>query len=239
MDWLLKIGQVGLTSIASVVVLFLLTKLMGEKQISQLNMFDYIVGITIGSIAAEMATEVEKPFYLGIVAMAVYAGLAVFISIVSSKSVVLRKYLTGRSLVLMDKGKLYRTNLKKAHLDLSEFLTLARMAGYYDITQVETAVLECNGAVSFLPRAECRPVTPSDLNLSPSPERPLATVIMDGHILQNNLKMMGQNEDWLLSQLKQQGYHSPEEVFLATCDEQNQLSLFPLQEKKIPLDKFE
>ena len=238
-DWLLKIGQVGLTSIASVVVLFLLTKLMGEKQISQLNMFDYIVGITIGSIAAEMATEVEKPFYLGIVAMAVYAGLAVFISIVSSKSVVLRKYLTGRSLVLMDKGKLYRTNLKKAHLDLSEFLTLARMAGYYDITQVETAVLECNGAVSFLPRAECRPVTPSDLNLSPLPERPLATVIMDGHILQNNLKMMGQNEDWLLSQLKQQGYHSPEEVFLATCDEQNQLSLFPIQEKKIPLDKFE
>lgn len=239
MDWLMDIGKVALSSVASLLVLFLLTKLMGEKQISQLNMFDYIIGITIGSIAAEMATELEKPAYLGIVSMIVYALLAVLISIVSSRSVRLRKYLSGRSLVLMDRGKLYRTNMKKAHLDLSEFLTLARVAGYYDLTQVETAVLECNGAVSFLPRAQCRPVTPADLNLSPSPERPVATVIMDGHILQNNLQMMGQNEKWLLTQLKQQGYHSPEEIFLGTCDDQSQLTLYPIAEKKIPLDKFE
>ena len=239
MDWLMDILQVAISSLVSLAVLFLLTKLMGEKQISQLNMFDYIIGITIGSIAAEMATELEKPVYLGIVSMAVYAAMAVLISVISSRSIRLRKYLSGRSLVLMDRGKLYRSNMKKAHLDLSEFLTLARVAGYYDPTQIETAVLECNGAISFLPRAECRPVTPEDLNLSPVPERPMASVIMDGHILQNNLQMMGQNEKWLLTQLKQQGYHSPQEIYLGICDAQGQLSLYPIKEKKVPLDKFE
>lgn len=239
MEWIMDIGRIILSSVASLIVLFLLTKLMGEKQISQLNMFDYIVGITIGSIAAEMATELEKPAYLGAVSMIVYALIAVLISVVSSRSIRLRKYLSGRPLVLMDQGKLYRTNMKKAHLDLSEFLTLARASGYYDLTQVETAILECNGAISFLPRPECRPVTPADLNLSPAPERPVATVIMDGRVLESNLKMMGQNETWLLTQLKQQGYHSPKEIFLGTCDEQSQLTLYPIQEKKIPRDRFE
>ena len=238
MEWLMDILRVALTSVASLVVLFLLTKLMGEKQISQLNMFDYIVGITIGSIAAEMATELEKPVYLGIVSMVVYAACAVLISVISSRSIRLRRYLSGRALVLMDRGNLYRNNMKKAHLDLSEFLTLARVAGYYDLTQIETAVLECNGAISFLPRAEHRPATPADFQLSPATERPAAPVIMDGRILGDNLQKMGHNEAWLLSQLKQQGYHTAKEVFLGTCDIQGQVTLYPIKEKKKPQDVF-
>ncbi|MEG2377593.1 MAG: DUF421 domain-containing protein, partial [Clostridia bacterium] len=115
--------NVFLVSAGSVIALFFLTKLMGYRQVSQLSMFDYIIGITIGSIAAEMATALESNFIKPLIAMAVYALMALLFSIITSKSLRLRRALTGDTLILFDSGKLYRGNLKRAHLDLSEFLS--------------------------------------------------------------------------------------------------------------------
>ena len=105
-----------LMSAASVVTLFLLTKLMGNKQVSQLSMFDYIIGISIGSIAAEFATELENPERT-LAAMIVYAVIAYLVSVITGKSTGMRKIIIGRPLILFDKGKLYRSHFKKARLD--------------------------------------------------------------------------------------------------------------------------
>ena len=109
-------------SFGSVIFLFILTKLMGNKEMSQLSMFDYIIGITIGSIAAEMSTALENDFMQPVVAMAVYAIVSIIISILSYKSIKIRRIISGNSLILFDNNELYRNNLKKAKLDLNEFL---------------------------------------------------------------------------------------------------------------------
>lgn len=115
-------------SFGSLIFLFILTKLMGNKEMSQLSMFDYIIGITIGSIAAEMSTALESDFMQPVVAMAVYAAVSIIISIFSYKSLKFRRIISGNSLILFDNGQLYRDNLKKAKLDLNEFLMQCRTA---------------------------------------------------------------------------------------------------------------
>lgn len=114
-------------SLGSVIFLFILTKLMGNKEMSQLSMFDYIIGITIGSIAAEMATALESDFMQPLVAMAVYAVVSIVISVLSYKSLKFRRISSGDSLILLDNGEIYRDNFKKAKLDLNEFLMQCRI----------------------------------------------------------------------------------------------------------------
>ena len=123
-----------LTTVGSFAVLFLSAKLIGHKQIAQLDFFDYITGITIGSIAAEMATELEEP-WKPMIAMVIYGGITLALSLISSRFPRSRKYLNGTPTILMDHGKLYYENLKKARLDLSEFLVLCRQQGYFDLRQ--------------------------------------------------------------------------------------------------------
>lgn len=153
--------KVILVTLVSIVFLFLLTKLMGNKQIAQLNLFDYIVGITIGSIAAEMATDIDKDPWGCALAMAIYALVAVAISVATNKSLRAR-VACGQADRPDANGKLHRAGLKAAHLDLSEFQAMARLAGYFDLSEVSGAVFEHNGNVSFLPFAENRPYTPKD-----------------------------------------------------------------------------
>lgn len=213
-------------SLGSIIALFILTKLMGYRQMSQMSMFDYINGITIGSIAAEMATSIENNFVEPLTAMIVYALAAFSLSWFSSKSIKVRKLIEGAPLVLLDKGKLYRKNLKKAKIDVSEFLVQCRVNGYFDISKLETAILEGNGKISFLPKSSDRPLTPSDMNLSPEQDYMVANVILDGKIMKENLKYTGNDEKWLQNQIKGQGAKQIEDVLLATCDRSNQLTVY-------------
>lgn len=103
------------TVLGSFSTLFIAAKLIGHKQIAQLDFFDYITGITIGSIAAEMATELEEP-WKPFAAILIYAGVTLLLSIVTNKFPKTRRYLYGSSIILMDHGKLYRGNLKKPSL---------------------------------------------------------------------------------------------------------------------------
>ncbi len=222
----MELLHVFLTSVGSVAYLFILTKLLGNKQMSQLSMFDYINGITIGSIAAEMATALEDDFLLPMIGMAVYTAAALLISLVASHSIKLRKFLIGRPLILYDNGKLYRECMKKAKLDLNEFLTECRNNGYFNLSEIQTAILETNGKISILPAASSRPVTPADMNLSPAQEKLPVNLIIDGSVLADNLKAIGKNEKWLQNQLHAQGYHDFREIFLATCDDQDNVSLY-------------
>lgn len=213
------------TTLCSFGVLFLVAKFIGHKQIAQLDFFDYITGITIGSIAAEMATELEQP-WKPLTAMVIYGGVTLLLSIISNKFPRMRKYLNGTPTILMDHGKLYRENLKKAKLDLSEFMVMCRQQGYFDLTSIQTAVFEYNGKLTILPVSSQRPATPNDMNLSPEQELLFTELIMDGRILENNLSRMGLDLTWLNKQLKQRNIHSAQDIFLAVCDRNLKLVLY-------------
>lgn len=213
------------TSLLSVVSLFLIAKIMGHKQVAQLDFFDYINGITIGSIAAELATELEAP-WKPLIAMIIYGMTAVVLSLLTNKYPKIRKYVNGSPTILMNGGKLYRKNMKKAKLDLSEFLTMCREQGYFDLNDIQTAIFEYNGKLTILPNSANRPVTPADIELNPEPDHINTEVIMDGRIMNENLKRMGLDLQWLEKQVKAQGYHDAKEIFLGLCDNNNKLSLF-------------
>lgn len=221
----MDILKVILTALLSVVVLFIIAKIMGHKQISHLDVFDYITAITIGSIAAELATELEQPLK-PLIAMIIYGAVSVTLSVITSKVPRLRKYINGTPTIIMDNAKIYRENMKKAKLDLSEFMVMCRQLGYFDLNDIQTAVFEYNGKLSILPVSNKRPVNPDDMNLTPPAECISTEVIMDGRILEGNLKRMGLDINWLNKQLKSKGYKSAKEIFLGVCDNNNNLTLF-------------
>lgn len=212
-------------ALGSVIVLFFLTKLVGNRQINQLSLFDYIVGITIGSIAAEMATDVDENFFYAVIAMAVYAVLAYVLSVLADRNLRLRKFLGGRALVLMQNGNLYKENFKKARLDLSEFLSQCRIAGYFDISVLDTVFLEANGKLSILPKTEISPLTPKDAGVKTDKAQIAEVLVTDGVLIKSNLQKINRNEQWLFLQLTSFGAQHISQVFLATyCN--NKLSVF-------------
>ncbi|MBQ7288995.1 MAG: DUF421 domain-containing protein [Clostridia bacterium] len=221
----MEIVKVILTSILSAVALFIIAKVMGHKQMSQLDFFDYITGITIGSIAAELATELEKP-WKPLIAMLVYGAITVILTLITSKLPRMRKFINGTPTIVLSNGKLYRQNMKKAKLDLSEFMVMCRQEGYFNLNDIQTAIFEYNGRLTVLPKATKRPVNPTDMNLVPPPEKISAEVIMDGRILHDNLKRMGIDTKWLQKELEVQGYKSAKQIFLGICDDNRQLTLF-------------
>ena len=227
MQIIIGIGMTVLTTILSILALFLLTKMMGAKQVSQMTMFDYVIGITIGSSAAELATELEEPFR-PLTALIVYALLALAISWASMKSFKARAVMQGRPLVLLENGVIYRENLKKARLDLNEFLTYCRIGGWFDLSQLQTAVFEHNGTVSFLPKETDRPATLGDLNLNAKQAQVQTPFVMDGRLLSGNVRQAGKEEAWVRQSLLRQGYRDESDVLLALWDGLETLTAFPM-----------
>ena len=223
----MEFAKIVLSSLLSYAALFICAKVIGRKQISQLNFLDYITGITIGSIAAELATDLENT-WKPLAAMGVYALLTWLLSLIGKRAARSRKFLDGTPTIIMQNGKLYRSNMKKAKLDLSEFMVMCREQGYFNLADIHTAVLEYNGKLTILPVSKKRPVTPEDMKLSPEQETLSTEVIMDGRILEENLKRMGLNAAWLDKQLRTQGVHDAKAAFLGLCDAQNKLTLYKM-----------
>ena len=222
----MEIIKVILTALLSVAALFIITKIMGHKQVAQLDFFDYVSGITIGSIGAELATELDAP-YKPLIALCVWDGVSLLLNLLARKLPKTRKYINGTPTILMNEGKLYRKNLKKAKLDLSEFMLLCREQGYFDLDEIQTAIFEHNGKVSVLPKAANRPATPEDLKITAKATHIGVEVIMDGRIMGENLTRMGRDANWLHKQLRAQGYTDAKEIFLGIYHkEEDQLTLY-------------
>ena len=214
------------TALLSVVALFIITKIMGHKQVSQLDFFDYVSGITIGSIGAELATELEEP-YKPLIALGVWGGTSLILNFLAHKIPKTRKYINGTPTILLTEGKLYRKNLKKAKLDLSEFMLLCREQGYFDLDEIQLAVFEHNGKLSILPKAANRPATPEDLKITAKTTHIGVEVIMDGRIIGDNLSRAGKDEKWLQKKLKKQGHKDAKAIFLAVYrPEEDKLTLY-------------
>ena len=203
-----------LTALLSVAALFIITKIMGHKQVAQFDFFDYVSGITIGSIGAELATELEEP-QKPLIALAIYGVISLILNLICQRLPKTRKYLNGAPTILMDNGIIYRKNFKKAKLDLSEFMMMCRERGFFDLDRIQTAVFEYNGKLSILPKSQSEPLTPKDISLSPPKTALGVELIMDGRIMGENLSRMGRDAKWLRKCLKKQGYPSEKSVQLA------------------------
>lgn len=218
----------------SALVLFIFTKIMGKKQISQLNFFDYVLGITIGSIAAQMAFDRELPFHYPIIAMGIYTICEVAISFFSNKSLRFRHLFIGTPLVIVEEGVLIEKNLKKSRLDVNEFLAQVRKAGYFNLSDVYYAVQETSGSLSIIPKSSVKPASVSDMNLVVKQEGLCANLIIDGQIIDENLRNSGHDEKWLMNRLREKNIKDISSVLLAICDSSGSLSVY---EKNIPGSK--
>ena len=128
----------------------------------------------------------------------------------------------------MNDGKIFRQNLKRAKLDLSEFVLLCREQGYFDLDEIQTAVFEHNGRLSVLPKAVNRPATPKDLNITTKASHIGVEIIMDGSVMEENLSRLGRDRNWLKNELKKQGYREEKDIFLAIYrPDENKLTLYP------------
>lgn len=229
--------QIIITSTVSLFALFLLTKLIGNREIAELSMFDYLNGITIGSIAAEMSTSKGEEVIDCLIAMIVYSVLIFIISILTNKSIIFNRFINGKALILFDNNTFYRKNFAKSKINLAEFQNQCRTKGFFDMSQIKTAIIEANGKITILPKSDSRPVTCSDLNLNVEDEKKQFNIIIDGKILYDNLKATGNNEKWLIKKLQEQNLKL-EDIFLATCDFENNVSTYKKSEENIKHDAF-
>ena len=199
---------------------------MGKKQISQLNIFDYTIGITMGSIAADISLDIEKDLIAGITSLAIYGFASAIISLWSLKSITARRIFYGIPTILMEKGKIIEGGLRKNKLNLNELQEEARSCGYFDLSEIDCAVMESTGKVSFLLKEENKPVTKKDMDVKCNKDGLVANIIIDEEIMITNLKVMNKTEKWLKQQLKVLGYDGSKGILLATLDNNDKLIIY-------------
>lgn len=239
MDILSNSLQIILRTVFSFFVLFLLSRLLGSRSISQLTFYDYIVGITLGDMAASMAIADTLPFYYPLIAIITFALITLLISILTRKSIKLRHFFSGTSTILFYQGKFMYKNMQKKNYDISDLLSECRQNGYFDLNDIEYIIMEMNGEISILPKSEKRPITPKDMQLQPKQELLVANIIIDGNIMQDNLKTVGKEEAWLKRQLEKENISNIKNVVLATCDLNGNFYVYTKKEQKHNFDYFE
>lgn len=217
--------EIVVRCVIAMTTLFFMTKLLGKKQVSELSLFDYVVGISIGNFASEMAINLEAKFFNTMLAIVVFGILAYIISILTLKSLKLRKFFIGSPTILLEHGNLIYKNMKKSMIDVNDILSQAREMGYFDISEVEFAILEANGKISFLPKGEYKNINIKDMNLKIEKQGLCANVIMDGNIMNDNLNNIGKDEEWLLHELDVKG-KNVSDILLATVDINDKIVIF-------------
>ena len=215
--------------IISLVVLFIITKMMGYRQVSQLNMYDYINGITIGSIASELVMGGFDNILQPLIAMIVYAIVIIFLSKAAASSLKLRKLIDGQAVVLYENNQIYNEELEKAKLDLDEFLMQCRIAGYFNLNELQTVVLETNGSFSFFHKEKYRPAVVNDLNITINKVKLPTVLIKQGIIFYDNLNIIGQDETWLENELNVRGIPLSDVILMFQEDNSN-LAVYSVNE---------
>lgn len=229
-EWLV----VALRTLLAIVVLFLMTKLLGKRQVSQLSLFEYITGITIGSLAAYIPLESGNTWYLGAVSLMVWVLVSLGIEYMQMKSKTVRSVMDGKATVLIQKGKVLEENMKKERLTTDELLEQLRSKNIFKVADVEFAIMETSGEINVLQMKETLPITPKNLGITVGPEHEPQAVIMDGKILDEPLSAIAKNRNWLHTELDKLGV-TVENVFLGQVDSYGQLNVDLFDDKlKVP-----
>lgn len=225
--------EIVIRTLAAIVILFALTKALGKRQISQLSLFEYITGISIGNIAAYVSLDLDNLWYLGMVSLAVWVSVSVAMEFVTMKSKRIRDFVDGKGTVLIKDGQMLKKNLHKERLTIDEMLEQLRKKDVYRVADVEFAVMESSGEVNVLLKKEYQPITPDLLGWKVAHEREAQTVMMDGDIQDEILEQLGHDRQWLLHELKKRNLQE-KDIFLAQIDSNDELFLQTGEEGKQP-----
>lgn len=228
-----EIYKVSLKSIVSVTLLFVLTKIMGKKQISQLTLFDYVIGISIGSIAGELAVNDSITYIQGIVSMIIYALFPILLSIISLKSYLGRKLLDGVPTILIQNGKINERGLKKTKMNINDLLEECRLKDVFDIGEIEFAILETSGNLSIQLKSINKPLTLKDMNIKSDYKGLCINLIIDGKMIEENLKIIEKDTKWLKYELHRKGIKNIPDILLAYIDSSDMIKIH-LKSEEIP-----
>lgn len=208
--------------IIAYIYLFVIAKCLGKKQISQLTFIDYVVGITIGSIAAEMVTDLEQPFYHYLIAMGVFFLVDLFINFIGRKSKFLKELTSGAPLIIISDGKFSYEKLKKSKLTINEFCGMTREKGYFHLEDIAFAVFETSGKLSILPKCSKAPVVVQDINMVGQKAQLDQYYVVDGKVSKDSLEITNKDEKWLFNELKIENKQQLSNILLAYYDEVEQ-----------------
>lgn len=226
-----EILEVSYRALISLVTLFLITKLLGKKQVSQFSLFDYVIGISIGNFAAEVTINLEAEWINGVVAVLIFGVVAYFVSILTMKSIVARRFFMGAPTVVIQNGKIIKESLKKVKFDINDLLEECRNNNVFDLNQINYALMEANGKLSILLKPEYLPLTPNDMKVKVNKNGLVANIIIDKKIMKENLLQMDKDEKWLMKELKIKGF-SLDDVLLGTLDIDNKLTIYKQKENE-------
>lgn len=224
-DLMNEIINVILRTFFILIIIFILFKVMGKKQVSQMNMFDYITGITIGSIVADISLDIEKNLLAGFTCLLIYGITDIIISYLSLKNNNLRNFFNGKEVPLILNGKIQRDNMSKNKITINILQTQARLMGYFNLDEINNAILEPNGIISFEPKEKEKPVTKKDMGINPSNKGLVYNLIIDGQIIKENLEHAQKNEKWLNHEIKVIG-KKKEEFLLLTIDSDEKIKYY-------------
>ena len=221
---------VAFRSILILIILFILTKIMGKKQVSQMNIYDYLIGITIGNLAADISLNLDHSLINGILSLIIYALSSVLVTYLSLKSLKIRKLFSGNPSILIEKGNILIKNLKKEGIDINNLTEEARLEGYFNLSDIEYAILETNGQISFLPKSQNDYVTNKNMKLKTKENELSINLIQDGIIMTGNLEYIQKTEEWLMKRLKEKGYKNPQDIFLLIYKNDKELTIYDNQD---------
>lgn len=207
------------------IVLFILIKITGKKHLSEITYYDYISGITIGAIAGTASVNENVSIYNGIIALVTWIIVPMIISYINMKSLSYRRLTVGEPLILIKNGIVNDLNLKKARYNIDNLLMQLRKKDVFNLSEVEFALLEVDGELSVLKKSPYNAATPKDLNISTPYKGLILNLIINGRIIETNLKLAGKNSEWLKAQLHLKKVNDIKDVIFAgfTSDEQLQI----------------
>ena len=210
-------------SIISFFTLLLLVRLMGKQQVAQLTFFDYVVGITIGSIAGTLSVQVNENTLATLAGMGTWTILAILLAYLGIHNIWVRKVVDGEATIVVENGKILEENLKRIRIPIDELISELRTQGIFNIADVEFAMFEPGGKISVQKKSQKQPLTPSDLNLPTQYDGLPTNLIMDGTVLHSALHSLSLSKAWLYHQLGKQNIRDAGEVSLAQLDTKGNL----------------
>lgn len=199
-------------------VVIIVMRIMGKRQIGQLQPFELAVAIMISELAAVPMQDTGIPLINGIIPILTLLIAQVIISFVSLKSVKARGVICGRPSILIEKGKIIEENLRKELYTLNDLLEQLRIKDTPNLADVDYAILETNGQLSIIPKADKRPLTTGDMKIPLGTEGLTLDVIIDGTLIHRNLPAAKVDFDWLQRELKKQGVNRISDVLFASVD---------------------
>ncbi|MCM2603759.1 DUF421 domain-containing protein [Rossellomorea marisflavi] len=219
----LEYTSIAVELIVGYFALLILTKVLGKTQITQISAFDFISALILGELVGNSLYDDKISVFQVLTAILIWGALIFVTEFFTQKSRKFRHLMEGTPAIVINKGIINYTVLKKNHLDLNQLQHLLRAKDIFSIKECEYALLESNGTLSVIKKPLYDQVQRQDLSLPLKKATLPMSLIMDGEIVYDNLKIVGEDDRWLQTEISRQGFASPKDVLLAEWTENEPL----------------